>query len=175
MSEDFGAHVRPGDGSWASFDLPAQVGSVSVLRTAAASLAAILGYTVDEVEDLRIAVHEATAMLLGVADPHTRLECRLQRNADRLHADLSVHASAPQLPDQNCLAWQLLRQLTDSAQLTCGSADRVTLTLTAAGGARPQATATPPTGEDQGNGHSDRGRDSVLLFIDEDGGPDPPK
>ena len=44
--------------------LPAAGAYLSVLRTATAGLAARLDFTLDEIEDLRIAVDEACAMLL---------------------------------------------------------------------------------------------------------------
>ncbi|MFD0854991.1 anti-sigma factor, partial [Actinomadura adrarensis] len=43
--------------------LPAAGAYLSVLRTATAGLAARLDFTLDEIEDLRIAVDEACAML----------------------------------------------------------------------------------------------------------------
>jgi serine/threonine-protein kinase RsbW len=44
--------------------LPADGAYLSVLRTATAGLAARLDFTLDEIEDLRIAVDEACALLL---------------------------------------------------------------------------------------------------------------
>ena len=55
--------------------MPAEGAYLSVLRTATAGLAARLDFTLDEIEDLRIAVDEACAMLLSQAIPGTNLEC----------------------------------------------------------------------------------------------------
>ena len=53
--------------------MPAESAYLSVLRTATAGLAARLDFTLDEIEDLRIAVDEACAMLLpDVVDPASR-------------------------------------------------------------------------------------------------------
>ena len=49
--------------------MPADGAYLSVLRTATAGLAARLDFTLDEIEDLRIAVDEACAMLLSQAIP----------------------------------------------------------------------------------------------------------
>ena len=49
--------------------MPAESAYLSVLRTAAAGLAARLDFTLDEIEDLRIAIDEACAMLLAQAIP----------------------------------------------------------------------------------------------------------
>ena len=55
--------------------MPADGAYLSVLRTATAGLAARLDFTLDEIEDLRIAVDEACAMLLSQAVPGTDLAC----------------------------------------------------------------------------------------------------
>src|SRR3954449_5938914 len=72
MTEQMGT-TRAGDAlSGAGRDLvtlrlPAQSAYLSVLRTATASLASRLDFTLDDIEDLRIAVDEACAMLLSQA------------------------------------------------------------------------------------------------------------
>ena len=48
--------------------LPADSAYASVLRTTTAGLAARLDFTIDDIEDLRIAVGEANAMVLEQAD-----------------------------------------------------------------------------------------------------------
>ena len=48
--------------------MPADGAYLSVLRTATAGLAARLDFTLDDIEDLRIAVDEACAMLLEPGD-----------------------------------------------------------------------------------------------------------
>ena len=58
--------------------LPAVGAYLSVLRTATAGLAARLDFTLDEIEDLRIAVDEACAMLLPAAVPGADLEVRVR-------------------------------------------------------------------------------------------------
>jgi serine/threonine-protein kinase RsbW len=55
--------------------LPAAGAYLSVLRTATAGLAARLDFTLDEIEDLRIAVDEACAILLQQAVPGSVLSC----------------------------------------------------------------------------------------------------
>ncbi len=52
--------------------LPADSAYVSVLRTTTAGLAARLDFTIDDIEDLRIAVGEACALVLPEADPRGR-------------------------------------------------------------------------------------------------------
>ena len=57
--------------------LPADSAYASVLRTTTAGLAARLDFTIDDIEDLRIAVGEANAMVLEHADAGTDLVCAL--------------------------------------------------------------------------------------------------
>src|SRR6185437_1467369 len=71
--------------------IPADGAYLSVLRTATAGLAARLDFTLDEIEDLRIAVDEACAMLLQHNLPHTSLTCRF----DLAPAELAITVSAP--------------------------------------------------------------------------------
>ncbi len=61
----------PGDDSRADVELrlPADSAYVSVLRTTSAGLAARLDFTLDDIEDLRMAVGEATALVLPEAEP----------------------------------------------------------------------------------------------------------
>ena len=53
--------------------LPAEGAYASVVRTTAAGLAARLDFTIDDIEDLRIAIGEATALAIPAADPGTDL------------------------------------------------------------------------------------------------------
>ena len=78
----------PGDQSRADVELrlPADSAYVSVLRTTTAGLAARLDFTLDDIEDLRIAVGEASALVLPEAEPGADLDVRVlhaARRADR--------------------------------------------------------------------------------------------
>ena len=73
--------------------MPAEGAYLSVLRTATAGLAARLDFTLDEIEDLRIAVDEACAMLLSQAIPGTNLECAFDLGADEMTITVSVTAA----------------------------------------------------------------------------------
>ena len=56
--------------------LPADSAYVSVLRTTTAGLAARLDFPIDDIEDLRIAVGEASALVLPEAEPGSDLLCQ---------------------------------------------------------------------------------------------------
>jgi len=64
--------------------LPADSAYVSVLRTTTAGLAARLDFTIDDIEDLRIAVGEASAVVLPEADEASDLVCRFHMSPGEL-------------------------------------------------------------------------------------------
>src|SRR5512138_1696874 len=70
--------------------VPAQTAYLEVLRTAAAGLAARLQFTLDEIEDLRIAVDEACVMLIRLAAPDAFLDCRFTVAGDELGVEVTV-------------------------------------------------------------------------------------
>jgi serine/threonine-protein kinase RsbW len=96
--------------------VPADVGYLGVLRTATAGLAARLHFALDEIEDLRIAVDEACAMLLAVASRGAELECRFSVTDDALSVEVAVNTvRGARLPAESSFAWKVLTALTTAA------------------------------------------------------------
>ncbi len=96
--------------------VPADVGYLGVLRTATAGLAARLHFALDEIEDLRIAVDEACAMLLSIATRQAELRCRFCVTDDALSVEVTVPTSrGARLPAETSFAWKVLTALTTSA------------------------------------------------------------
>jgi serine/threonine-protein kinase RsbW len=96
--------------------VPADGGYLGVLRTATAGLAARLHFALDEIEDLRIAVDEACAMLLAIAVRGAELECRFAVTDDALTVEVSVGTvRGARLPSESSFAWKVLTALTTSA------------------------------------------------------------
>src|SRR5690242_4460174 len=91
--------------------LPAVGAYLSVLRTATAGLAARLDFTLDEIEDLRIAVDEACAMLLSSALPGASLDCEFEVLADALRISVTVDTDDGQQPSRDTFAWTVLSAL----------------------------------------------------------------
>jgi serine/threonine-protein kinase RsbW len=92
--------------------VPAEGAYLSVLRTATAGLAARLHFTLDEIEDLRIAVDEACAMLVSYAAPGADLSCRFSIAEDMLGVAVSIPVRGrPQLPGAQTFAWKVLSAL----------------------------------------------------------------
>jgi serine/threonine-protein kinase RsbW len=92
--------------------VPADGAYLGVLRTAAAGLAARLQFTLDEIEDLRIAVDEACAMLIRLTAPSEELRCRFSLDGERLRVEVAVTGAAV-APDTSTFAWQVLASLAD--------------------------------------------------------------
>src|SRR3954447_691654 len=133
VTQDAGATMdaaqQPGPEDVVTIKLPAAGAYLSVLRTATAGLAARLDFTLDEIEDLRIAVDEACAMLLTQAVPGADLECRFALESDSMRVGVSVLTLDGQEPSRDTFAWTVLAALAGEVDSTAGVDNRVTITL----------------------------------------------
>ena len=109
--------------------MPAEGAYLSVLRTATAGLAARLDFTLDEIEDLRIAVDEACAMLLSQAVPGASLECAFTLGQDNMAIAVSGPCLAPQQPASDTFAWTVLSALAGTVEAYVGPDDLLTIVL----------------------------------------------
>ena len=109
--------------------LPADGAYASVLRTTTAGLAARLDFPIDDIEDLRMAVGEATAMVLGDAVAGTDLVARFYQQPGELTLTLTAEVAGPVKLDYDSFAWQVLTTLATSASADTGDG-RFTITLT---------------------------------------------
>jgi len=102
--------------------VPANGTYLAVLRTATAGLAARLQLGLDEIEDLRIAVDEACAILLPMAAAGADVTCRFGVTSETLRIDVSVPTRNGQvLPGRESFSWQVLTAL--AGQVGAGTAD----------------------------------------------------
>ncbi len=117
--------------------VPADPAYLSVLRTVIASLSANQDFTLDEIDDLRIAVDEAGALLLPHASPGSQLSAVFGIEPARLRVEVSVTAPASGAgqPDRSSFAWLVLAAVTDSVTLA-ESGQRLSLVLSKAPGPR---------------------------------------
>ena len=99
---------------------PADGAYVSVLRTVTAGVAARSQLTVDEIEDLRIAVDEACALLLPHARPGASLTATFTLEIGRIAFVASVAAEPGADPDRSGFAWTVLRALADDVAVSTG-------------------------------------------------------
>ena len=109
--------------------IPADSAYVSVLRTTTAGLAARLDFPIDDIEDLRIAVDEACAMLLTQAMAGADLECRFELTSDAIDVAVSVLTLDGQEPSRDTFAWTVLTALAGEVDSSVDADNKVTLVL----------------------------------------------
>lgn len=109
--------------------LPADGAYLSVLRTATAGLAARLDFTLDEIEDLRIAVDEACALLLPDALPDAELVCIFALSPESLSVTVTVPSRTGRMPRRNTFAWTVLSALAGEVDARVDDDGRVSVTL----------------------------------------------
>ena len=113
--------------------LPADGAYVSVLRTAASGLAARLDFTIDDIEDVRMAVSEACALALPEADEDSDLVAQFYLDPGSITASVSVTAADPKPTDFDSWAWQVLTALTAKASSSAAEGQfTVSMTLRSA-------------------------------------------
>lgn len=95
--------------------VPAESSYVSLLRTTTAALAARMSFTIDDIEDLRIAVDEACAMLLASARPGAVLTCTFELLPDTLEIRVAVPSHSDAAPRRNSFGWTVLSALAGGA------------------------------------------------------------
>lgn len=130
------AGVVRGEGS-VELTLPADSAYVSVLRTVAASLAARRDFTIEEIDDLRIAVDEASALLLPQGLPTSRLSASFTGDQETLSVTVAITPAAQDVADidETSFAWMVLSALADDVRASSSPSGKA-VTLTKARGAR---------------------------------------
>lgn len=108
--------------------VPAQTAYVSVLRSTSAALAARLDFTVDDIEDLRIAMGEACAMVLDRARPDGELVASYALGERDLTITVTAQADHPDDLDRDGFAWQVLSALTSQTSSSV-TAESIAITL----------------------------------------------
>jgi serine/threonine-protein kinase RsbW len=109
--------------------LPAIGAYLSVLRTATASLASRLDFTIDDIEDLRIAVDEACAMLLAQAVAGADFECAFELSADAISVSVTVPTIDGEVPTRDTFAWTVLTALAGEVDASVDADRNITISL----------------------------------------------
>ncbi len=117
--------------------LPAEGAYAAVVRTTAAGLAARLDFTIDDIEDLRIAIGEATTLAIGSADAGTDLVACFFFGRGALRVTLEAEALNDPPLDAESFAWQVLHTMAQDASAGPGGGHfRVGFTVTSQVAAR---------------------------------------
>ncbi|HEY0871786.1 MAG TPA: anti-sigma regulatory factor [Acidothermaceae bacterium] len=113
-----------------SIRLPASGVYLAVLRTTTASLAARLDFTLDEIEDLRIAVDEASALLIAGAVEGADLTSVFEMSTDSIHISVStMTAEGSQAAPRDSFAWTVLSALAGEVDAWTDPDGRQTISL----------------------------------------------
>lgn len=101
--------------------VPADPAYLAVIRTATAGLAARLDLTLDEIEDLRIAVDEACALLLE-RRVHPGRDLRASFAVGPGTLEVAISGPTAALPERSSFAWSVLEALVGEVQTGPGVA-----------------------------------------------------
>ena len=106
---------------------PAERGSVRLARILAAGVAADAGLSIDDTEDLRIAVSELVALLVdGLDDPDLSIEVDFIRDTGEvvIEGHRPAVAGRPDVADVDDLALEILRVVVDDHTFDAGASGR---------------------------------------------------
>jgi hypothetical protein len=106
---------------------PAERGSVRLARILAAGVAADAGLSIDDTEDLRIAVSELVALLVdGLDDPDLSIEVAFVRDIGEVVIEgyRPAVAGRPDVADVDDLALEILRVVVDDHTFDAGASGR---------------------------------------------------
>jgi serine/threonine-protein kinase RsbW len=109
--------------------LPADGAFLSVLRTATAALAARLNFTIDEIEDLRIAVDEACALVLVKAVPEGELQCRFVIDPAAMTVSVTAPTRDGTPPARDSFAWMVLSALAGDVDASISADQHLTIRM----------------------------------------------
>lgn len=118
--------------------VPASGAYVATLRLTTTSLAARCDLTVDDIDDLGLAVDEACALLLPHAEPDTPMSVHFALESGCLTVTASVRSpnASSASPDRSGFAWSLLSALASDVAVD-GDGDALSITVTKRRGIAP--------------------------------------
>jgi serine/threonine-protein kinase RsbW len=93
--------------------VPAEVDQLAVVRTVAEAVTARADFDLDAVADIKLAVDEASACLIGRATLGARLDCRYHLLPDALEVIVSTTTCTSDVPNRHGFGWHVLTTLTD--------------------------------------------------------------
>lgn len=106
-----GAHDR------VRVEFPADTINMAIARSVAAAMAVRADLTLDQVEDVRLAMDEATSHLIKIAASHSMITCDLWVEAASVHASMTCSTAKSPPPDPDPFSWTVLTALVSSVQL----------------------------------------------------------
>ena len=114
-----------------SISVPPRTEFIALLRTVTGGVATRMELPLDAIDDLRLAVDEAVALLLTTSRGASRIEMRLDPTDAELIATVGTDEPIESWPPhgyQDTLPWQVISGLTDGARMA--RSERGTPTIT---------------------------------------------
>ena len=105
--------------------VPANSAFVVLIRAAVSAMCARLDFTIDRIDDVKLAVDEAAALLLGDAPPDADLDVRFTPDApDGMRVEMTAPTVHGRSLERDSFTWTVLTALVDEVVATV-SADRI--------------------------------------------------
>lgn len=99
--------------------VPATSRYIALIRTATAAACAQAQFTVDRLDDLRLAIDEACALLVADAPPGAELRAEFRVSGNQLDVQLRAESTTGTTPSTNTFAWTVLAALVDDVTADC--------------------------------------------------------
>ena len=110
--------------------VPANSAFVVLIRAAVSAMCARLDFTIDRIEDVKLAVDEAAALLLSDAPEGTDLDVRFTPDApDGIRVELTAPTVHGRSLERDSFTWTVLPALVDEVVATVSAERNLTISL----------------------------------------------
>ncbi len=99
-------------------EFPAQTVNMAIARTVAAAVAARADLTVDQIEDVRLAMDEALSHVISVAAEGSTVACELCADGGVVSATIACAVPAADVPDPDPFSWMVLTALVSDVRVS---------------------------------------------------------
>lgn len=115
--------MTPASAPCLKISVPAAKEQLLVVRSAAAATAAIAQLELDDINDLRLAIDEASTQLLKYASPNATLSCSMHNigpagAVEALRVTVSIWPVSAEPVRERTFGWHILEVLTDTVDMT---------------------------------------------------------
>ena len=110
--------------------VPANSAFVVLIRAAVSAMCARLDFTIDRIEDVKLAVDEAAALLLSDAPADTSLDVRFTTDApDGMRVEMTAPTVHGRSLERDSFTWTVLTALVDEVVATVSADRSLTISL----------------------------------------------
>ncbi len=99
-------------------EFPAQTVNMAIARAVAAAIAARADLTVDQIEDVRLAMDETLSHVMSVAAPDSSVLCEMCVTDGIVSASIRCPVASPDIPEPNPFSWTVLSALVGDVDVT---------------------------------------------------------